>query len=162
MHDLPFAQSGAQLLFHLISASTSRPRSSHHEPCLRRFEPLRISRKLWQTFFFLSILFHHSNIRLPEAWERRLARILTTPRMHGIHHSAVEDETSSNWSSGFAFWDHLHGTFRLDIAQSEIDIGVPAYRDPGETALAPSLELPFRPQRDDWHGACTRPGIAGG
>ncbi len=115
--------------------------------------------KLWQTFFFLSILFHHSNIRLPEALERRLARILTTPRMHGIHHSAVEDETDSNWSSGFAFWDHLHGTFRLDVAQSEIDIGVPAYRDPDETRLALSLELPFRPQRDDWRRARTRDGI---
>ena len=112
--------------------------------------------KLWQTFFFLSILFHHSNIRLPQRVERWLAVFLTTPRMHGIHHSAVEDETDSNWSSGFAFWDHLHRTFRLDVPQSAITIGVPAYRHPDETQLAPSLDLPFRPQRDDWRGAHTR------
>ena len=47
--------------------------------------------RLWRAFFFLSILFHHSNLRLPERWERRLAWVLTTPRMHGIHHSAVQE-----------------------------------------------------------------------
>ncbi len=112
--------------------------------------------KIWQTFFFLSILFHHSNIRLPERLERWLAFVLTTPRMHGIHHSAVEDETNSNWSSGFSFWDHLHRTFRLDIPQSAIAVGVPAFRDPHETTILPSLQLPFQPQRDDWDGVRTR------
>lgn len=112
--------------------------------------------KLWQTFFFLSILFHHSNIRLPERLERWLAFVLTTPRMHGIHHSAIEDETNSNWSSGFSFWDRLHGTFRLDVPQSEIAIGIPAYRNPRDTAILPSLKMPFRPLRDIWHGARTR------
>ncbi len=106
--------------------------------------------RLWRAFFFLSILFHHSNIRLPERWERRLARVLTTPRMHGIHHSAVEDQTNSNWSSGLSWWDHLHRTFRLDVDQADIAIGVPAYREPAEVALRPALALPFRRQRDDW------------
>ena len=41
----------------------------------------------WQRFFTLSILFHHSNWALPRRWDRRLALLLTTPRMHGIHHS---------------------------------------------------------------------------
>lgn len=109
--------------------------------------------RVWQTFFFLSILFHHSNIKLPQAWERRLAWLLTTPRMHGIHHSSVHEETNSNWSSGFAFWDHLHGTFRLDVDQAAITIGVPAYRCPDETKILPSLAIPFRPQRDDWRGS---------
>jgi sterol desaturase/sphingolipid hydroxylase (fatty acid hydroxylase superfamily) len=106
--------------------------------------------RIWQAFFFLSILFHHSNLRLPRLWERRLASILTTPRMHGIHHSTVRDQTNSNWSSGFSLWDHLHGTFRFDVDQDEIMIGVPAYRDPHETALVPSLAMPFGPQRDAW------------
>ncbi len=106
--------------------------------------------RLWQRFFFLSILFHHSNLRLPEGLERRLAWVLTTPRMHGIHHSAAKDETDSNWSSGFSFWDRLHGTFRLDVDQDAIAIGVPAYRDPAETDIGRSLSMPFRPQRDDW------------
>ncbi len=106
--------------------------------------------RLWRAFFFLSILFHHSNLRLPERWERRLAFVLTTPRMHGIHHSAVQAETDSNWSSGLSFWDRLHGTFRLDVPQSEIAIGVPAYRAAEDVAVGRSLVMPFRRQRRDW------------
>ncbi len=109
--------------------------------------------RLWRGFFFLSILFHHSNTRLPERWERRLARVITTPRMHGIHHSAVEGHTNANWSSGLSWWDHLHRTFRLDVDQADIAIGVPAYREPAEVALRPALALPFRRQRDDWASA---------
>lgn len=106
--------------------------------------------KLWQGWFFASILFHHSNLALPEWIERLLARFVTTPRMHGIHHSAVQDETDSNWSSGFALWDHLHGTFRLDVPQAEITIGVPAYRAPEDTNIAASLAMPFGHERDAW------------
>jgi sterol desaturase/sphingolipid hydroxylase (fatty acid hydroxylase superfamily) len=106
--------------------------------------------RIWQSFFFLSVLFHHSNLRLPAGLERVLAAVLTTPRMHGIHHSARKDETGSNWSSGFSLWDHLHGTFRMDVPQSAIHIGVPAYRDPEETRFPPSLAMPFHRQRDAW------------
>jgi sterol desaturase/sphingolipid hydroxylase (fatty acid hydroxylase superfamily) len=104
----------------------------------------------WQGFFFASVMFHHSNLRLPARLERLLAAVLTTPRMHGIHHSAVRDETDSNWSSGLSLWDHLHGTFRMDVAQREIRIGVPACRDPSDTRLGASLAMPFRRQRDAW------------
>lgn len=105
---------------------------------------------LWQGWFFLAILFHHSNLRLPERLERLLSRVVTTPRMHGIHHSAVRDETGSNWSSGLAIWDHLHRSFRLDVPQESIAAGVPAYRDPAATGLLASLALPFVRQRDAW------------
>ena len=105
---------------------------------------------VWQGFFFASVLFHHSNLRLPARLERCMAAVLTTPRMHGIHHSAVRAQTDSNWSSGFSLWDHLHGTFRLDVAQGDIHVGVPAYRDPADARLGKSLAMPFRRQRDAW------------
>ena len=105
---------------------------------------------LWQTFFFVSVVFHHSNVRLPLRFERRLVRVLTTPRLHGIHHSMVREETDSNWSSGISLWDWLHGTIKLDVEQESIAVGVPAYADPAATDLAPSLLLPFRKQREDW------------
>ncbi|WP_458095147.1 sterol desaturase family protein [Roseomonas sp. WA12] len=104
----------------------------------------------WQTFFFLSVLFHHSNLRLPDRLERVLSFVLTTPRMHGIHHSTVKAETDSNWTSGLSFWDRLHRTFRWDVAQRDMRIGVPGYRDPADLRLRPSLEMPFRTQRDAW------------
>ena len=105
---------------------------------------------LWQNWFFASVLFHHSNVRLPLDLERVLARILTTPRMHGIHHTAKHDRTDSNWSSGLALWDHLHGTFRLEVPQESDEIGVPAYRMPSDLDLKHGLSMPFLPQRDAW------------
>jgi sterol desaturase/sphingolipid hydroxylase (fatty acid hydroxylase superfamily) len=104
----------------------------------------------WQTFLFLSIMFHHSNVRLPLEVERRLNAFVVTPRMHGIHHSTVKEETNSNWSSGLTVWDWLHGTLRLDVPQDAIDIGVPAYRDPREVGLASMLALPFGEERPTW------------
>lgn len=103
--------------------------------------PLPLS--IWQALLLVSVLFHHSNLRLPVEAERRLVRFVVTPRMHGIHHSVVREETDSNWSSGLTVWDWLHGTLRLDVPQDEITIGVPAPRDPREVGLAPMLALPF-------------------
>jgi sterol desaturase/sphingolipid hydroxylase (fatty acid hydroxylase superfamily) len=105
---------------------------------------------LWQTLLMLSVLFHHSNVRLPVGAERRLVRLVVTPRMHGIHHSAVRAETDSNWSSGLTLWDRLHGTLRLDVPQASVDIGVPAYRDPRELGLADILAMPFGEERPTW------------
>ncbi|HEX6283735.1 MAG TPA: sterol desaturase family protein, partial [Pyrinomonadaceae bacterium] len=110
--------------------------------------PLSLS--VWQTFVLLSVLFHHSNVRLPIEAERKLNRIFVTPRMHGIHHSIVKEETNSNWSSGLTIWDWLHGTLRLDVPQDEITIGVPAYQDPEELKLPQILEMPFVEQRPTW------------
>lgn len=101
------------------------------------------SLSIWQNLLLLSILFHHSNVRLPLEVERKINRLLVTPRMHGIHHSVVEEETNSNWSSGLTLWDKLHGTLRLNVPQAEITIGVPDYRAPEEVKLMEVLRMPF-------------------
>jgi sterol desaturase/sphingolipid hydroxylase (fatty acid hydroxylase superfamily) len=97
----------------------------------------------WQMFLFPSILFHHSNLRLPENVDKALQNFVVTPRLHGIHHSIVRAETDSNWSSGLTVWDKIHGTFRNDIPPDEIIIGVPAYQDADEVTLTKILPLPF-------------------
>jgi sterol desaturase/sphingolipid hydroxylase (fatty acid hydroxylase superfamily) len=104
--------------------------------------------KLWQQATILSILFHHSNLRLPGPLERAVATLVMTPRLHGIHHSTREEERNSNWSSGSTLWDRLHGTLKTDVPQRAITIGVPAYRDPAELTLGNALALPFRAQRN--------------
>src|SRR5215218_7061614 len=38
----------------------------------------------WQLFLFPSILFHHSNVRLPRNAEKTLQNFIVTPRLHGI------------------------------------------------------------------------------
>ncbi len=103
--------------------------------------------RIWQNLLLLSILFHHSNVELPIDVERLVARLVVTPRIHGIHHSIVPEETDSNWSGGLTVWDYLHGTLRLDVPQQAITIGVPAYPTQADVTLTNSLALPFGAQR---------------
>jgi sterol desaturase/sphingolipid hydroxylase (fatty acid hydroxylase superfamily) len=104
----------------------------------------------WQVLLFASIVFHHSNTRLPIGLERVLVWLVVTPRMHGIHHSDHQNETDSNWSSLLSIWDRLHRTLLLAVPQHEIRIGVPAYRAPAEVTLTRTLLLPFERHRQDW------------
>ncbi|HLA10984.1 MAG TPA: sterol desaturase family protein [Pyrinomonadaceae bacterium] len=110
--------------------------------------PLALS--VWQTLLLISILFHHSDVRLPLEIERWLNCLIVTPRMHGIHHSMVCEETNSNWSSGLSIWDRLHGTLRLNVPQDEVTIGVPAYRKLEDVELLKILAMPFGEQRPSW------------
>lgn len=105
---------------------------------------------LYEAAFQANTLFHHSNVKLPLELERWLNLVLVTPRMHGIHHSQVQEETNSNYSSVFPWWDRLHRTLRLNVPQSEITIGVPAYYELDDNKLQNVLSLPFQPQRDYW------------
>ncbi|UFS72221.1 sterol desaturase family protein [Geomonas sp. RF6] len=105
---------------------------------------------LWQTITLMEIMFHHSNVRLPYGVERRLCRAIVTPRMHGIHHSAIREETDSNWSTIFSWPDYLHGTARLNVPQDKITIGVTAYQDPRELTVGKVMKLPFTSGRPSW------------
>ena len=105
---------------------------------------------IWQIVLFVSILFHHSNVRLPARWEGVLVRLVVTPRMHGIHHAQREEWTHSNWSSILTCWDFLHRTMVRNLPDAEIRIGIPAYDDPRAVTLGRILLLPFQRQRDDW------------
>jgi sterol desaturase/sphingolipid hydroxylase (fatty acid hydroxylase superfamily) len=135
------------LRFHFAELVISVPFSAA-QILLIGVSPLALS--AWQTCLLISILFHHSNVRLPIEVERGLNLFVVTPRMHGIHHSDVKEETGSNWSSGLTVWDRLHGTLRLDVPQDAITIGVPAYRDPREVGLVEILKLPFGEERPAW------------
>ena len=104
----------------------------------------------YEVVFQANTMFHHSNVRLPIRFERLLNLVIVTPRMHGIHHSQIRRETDSNYSVVLSWWDRLHGTLGLNVPQSAIVIGVPAYSNPGDNRLQHVLALPFRRQRDYW------------
>jgi sterol desaturase/sphingolipid hydroxylase (fatty acid hydroxylase superfamily) len=98
---------------------------------------------IWQKLLFSSVCFHHSNLRLPKELEEKLQKLIMTPRLHGIHHSARDEEMNSNWSSGLTVWDYLHGTFRNDVSQSEITIGISEFRAEKEVTIEKMLLAPF-------------------
>jgi sterol desaturase/sphingolipid hydroxylase (fatty acid hydroxylase superfamily) len=107
---------------------------------------------IWQGLLSVSIVFHHSNSRLPLGLERALCRIIVTPRMHGIHHSNYRNEANGNWSSLLSAWDYLHGTVLLGVPQDTLEIGVPAYEREEDVTIGEILVMPFRRQREDWVG----------
>ncbi len=112
------------------------------------FAPSPWAYAAYELVFQANTLFHHSNLRLPIRVERLLNRILVTPRMHGIHHSQVPEETNSNYSSVFSFWDRLHRSLRLNGPQGAIDIALPGYTGERDNHLGNTLLAPFRTQRD--------------
>jgi sterol desaturase/sphingolipid hydroxylase (fatty acid hydroxylase superfamily) len=111
----------------------------------------------WQTTTLLAILIHHADVRLPLRLERRLARWVMTPRLHGIHHSTRLDETDSNWSTIFVWPDRLHGTFRFHERPVTIGTGT----DRRLLDLASLVTLPLRgelrAQRSRASASMTRP-----
>jgi sterol desaturase/sphingolipid hydroxylase (fatty acid hydroxylase superfamily) len=104
----------------------------------------------FQLILFVSILFHHSNVRLPFRLESLLVRLLVTPRMHGIHHSDRRGESRTNYASLLTVWDYLHRTICLSLPQKDVTIGIPAYQSPSDVTVGRILAIPFAAQRDDW------------
>ncbi|MFP4095722.1 MAG: sterol desaturase family protein [Cyclobacteriaceae bacterium] len=96
---------------------------------------------IYEIFFELANNFHHSNLHLPSGIEKILSRIIVTPRIHGIHHSIVREETDSNFTIVFTAWDQLHRTFKADIPQEEINIGVPYVRK--HLQVMDLMKMPF-------------------
>lgn len=105
---------------------------------------------VYEIFFNLATMFHHSNVAVPVELERRLNKVVVTPRMHGIHHSVVGRETNSNYSVIFSWWDRLNRSLRLNVPQGQVIIGVPGYLLPKDNGLWPLLLLPFQKQRPYW------------
>ncbi len=106
--------------------------------------------KLWQAIMLPAVLFHHSNVKLPADFEEKLSHFFITPRLHGIHHSAVQEETDSNWSTILSIWDRFHGTIKTDIPQEKIIIGVRAFQNPQDVELGQLIKLPFEKQKPSW------------
>ncbi len=98
---------------------------------------------LYEILFEGATQFHHSNWNLPIALERRLNKVIVTPRMHGIHHSEIKDEADSNYSVIFSWWDRIHKTLRLNVPQHELVIGVPGYQHHDQLTIGKLLALPF-------------------
>ncbi|AMK76370.1 MULTISPECIES: sterol desaturase family protein [Methylomonas] len=91
-------------------------------------------------------LFNHGNVGLPPVVERWLRYALVTPDMHRIHHSAFQPETDSNYGFSLSCWDRLFKTYcgQARETQTEMTIGLYAFRDSAELGFFGLLALPFR------------------
>lgn len=93
------------------------------------------------------ILLHHSNVRIPEAFDRVLRLIIVTPHMHWIHHSQEPHETNSNYSSIFSCWDRLGRTFRQRSDFVSLRYGLTDFSAPRWQTFTGMLLTPLPSQR---------------
>jgi len=99
---------------------------------------------LYEAILLPVILFHHSNIGIPERLDARLRWIIPTPWMHWVHHSRWRPETDSNYGSVLSVWDRVFGTFRLRDAPWELNLGLDDDREEREwRTLVGMLKRPF-------------------
>ena len=90
------------------------------------------------------ILFHHSNVRIPEALDRLLRILLVTPHMHRLHHSDRQQETESNFGSLLSVWDRLFNSFQSHTLSKRFKLGLgSAYSGSDHNSLGGLFSLPF-------------------
>ncbi len=97
-------------------------------------------------------MFNHSNVRIAPHVDRWLRRVIVTPDMHRVHHSAEHRETDSNYGFNFPFWDRLFGTYisAPKLGHDGMVVGLEEWRGGESARLGWSLLLPFRPVRRRW------------
>ena len=105
---------------------------------------------IYEVIFEAATQFQHTNLKLPIRLEKFTNFVFVTPRMHGIHHSQIKQQTDSNYSVVFSIWDRLHHTLQLNINQNFIKIGVPSYQDKKEMTPYFLWKLPYTRIRH-WH-----------
>lgn len=98
---------------------------------------------LFETILNISTLFHHSNLAIPEKWDRLLRTVIATPNMHRVHHSIERFETDSNYTSILSVWDRLFRSFRKREDTRTIIIGLPRFREEKWQKLRGFLITPF-------------------
>lgn len=91
-------------------------------------------------------LYNHSNVRLPERFERVLRWFVVTPEMHIIHHSTARRETDSNYGFNLAIWDRLFSTYshRPAAGYDGMVVGLEEFRDRSEQRVDKLVTQPFR------------------
>jgi sterol desaturase/sphingolipid hydroxylase (fatty acid hydroxylase superfamily) len=98
---------------------------------------------LYETAMFLVVQLHHANIGLPEKLDRFLRALIVTPYIHKVHHSRLNVETDSNYSSLFSFWDRLFRTLRLRGDPHSIQFGLDEFDEPEQQTLWGLFKTPL-------------------
>ena len=90
----------------------------------------------------------HANAVLPpniEWWARRL---IVTPDVHRVHHSADAASFDSNFGTIFSIWDRAFGTYRArDTELARMPMGLDSFREQKYLTLPWTLALPFLRER---------------
>ena len=90
--------------------------------------------------------FHHANLALPPRADHFLRYWIVSPNMHKVHHSRVQVETDSNYSSVLSLWDRLFGSYREKENYREIRFGLKSYDSDDRQSLEGLMLTPLLPR----------------
>lgn len=95
---------------------------------------------IFDSLVLIAAAFHHSNIMLSEAWDRRLRLVFVTPRHHRIHHIPKRQYTDSNYGTVLSIWDRVFSSYK----DPSLD-GCYGVENEKEKSLAALVVDPFKP-----------------
>jgi len=84
---------------------------------------------LFEAILTANAVFHHSNIRLPERFEKLLSLAIVTPAIHWMHHHKKSVDTDSNYTAILSVWDRLFGSANPGSRRIGMRIGVEGEHD---------------------------------
>jgi len=114
------------------------------------FLGLTIEQLLWYEIILQPfILFHHSNVKLPERLDDWISCVIVSPNMHRIHHSMKHSELNSNYSSVLSVWDRLFASFRHRSHWEDLRYGVNGFLEQKWQGVLGMLQTPFVQQNLD-------------
>ncbi len=101
---------------------------------------------IFEVLLNATAMFNHGNVRIPLTIDRVLRLVVVTPDMHRVHHSAIVDETNSNFGFNLPWWDRLFGTYRAQprAGHEKMQIGIEDFRTGRDLWLDRMLVQPFR------------------
>jgi len=102
---------------------------------------------LYKLVFHTNVLIQHSNVALPERWDRLMRYVIVTPNMHRVHHSMKREETDSNYASVLSFCDRIFGSYRESDPRT-IVFGLESERSEEDQKVTHLLKLPFTRDSD--------------
>jgi len=98
----------------------------------------------YQSIVIAMTVFAHSNLRLPEAIERWLCKIVVTPDFHRLHHSSDKRFTNSNYGGFVPWFDYLFGTASHKPFEEHetMELGLEYHREPRDSRVDRLLLAP--------------------
>jgi len=91
---------------------------------------------LFEAVLLGAAIFHHSNLRLPPGFERRLVWLVVTPSIHWVHHHRRRADTDSNYATVLSCWDLAFRTRSPTRRAPDMAIGVDGEEERSFAALA--------------------------
>jgi len=109
--------------------------------------------------FVVVAFFAHSNVRLPNWFEKYARYVVTTPDLHKVHHSTTIAESNANFGALFTFWDRMFGTYvdKPALGVAKMEYGVKEMADDKHLRLDFMLLNPFLADDDGNQVVVKRP-----